>query len=280
MENSFNHNERPSSVFARLRAFGSLSDRGQVTGLGRLPGFSSNLRPRLMIACPGAALMTLALLIVMTRLVSPGHDIRISTSTEALNGFPVRVVDREYRGGTPETGLPTGVARPIRPQRPPVQPRRSRAAASRATADPRTPPIQRGDTPPAALADEDTAAVDSEGGRVDWWGELDRQVRSERNDESWLIDRGLRRYRSVMQSGPSRRVEHGSSSSGETRPGEAWTSVYGDVEVAISENCRLVLPRTTSTLDFERHRPAVVNCRNRQEFQLDLQLGAPLRKED
>ena len=246
------------------------------------PEFELNLRLRLLIACLGAALMTFVLLYVMTRIVSPGQDVRVVASAGPLDGFRVRLVDLDPRSETPETSLSTEVLRPVRPETRPVQPAASRAAAWGGASGPADAATRRGDGRPSAPADDHSEVVDSEGGGVDWWGELDREVRSEQNDETWLIDRGLRPYRSIMQGRPPRWAEHGSDDAGKTRSGEAWISAYGDVEVAINEHCTLAFPRNTSALDFERLRPALINCRKQPGFKLDLSrtIRAPFREED
>lgn len=213
----------------------------------------------------------------MTRIVSPGPD----ASTEPPDRTPVQLVELEPPGSPPEAGLPTAVPRPIRPGRPAPQPLGDQAEVSGVYRGGGDVPIQRGEERPQGSVDEPSGGLDTEGGRVDWWAELDRQVHGERDDEAWLLEQGLRPYRSVMQGRSPGRVDQGRRrDAGQTVYGEAWTNAYGEVEVAISENCRLVLPPVTSTLDFDRHRPAWVNCRQRSEFQFELPrtMGAPLRE--
>lgn len=233
------------------------------------PWFRPNLRLRLFVPCLGAALMTLVLFYVMTLLIMPGQDIPAVDTMRSLDGFRVRLLDPEPRRETPETSRSSELLRPVRPETRSVQSAESRPAV-RGNNGPASAASLPEDVRTPASTDDHPNGVEGERRGVDWWGELERAVPTDQNDGIWLTDRGLRPDSPVMSGRSPKWAEHGGSEVGRTRRQEAWTSVYGDVEFALNEHCTLRFPRNDIASDFERPRPALMTCRERHGFRLDL----------
>lgn len=222
---------------------------------------------RHVLAFLAALLVTTALLLVMTQLILPGSDdpvvtrmlieweSRRSSPPEAESG--VRVFERPPERETQDTPDNPEVesGRPGRPER----------------------------TEYAAESNEDPVEPAQEQS-IDWWTEA-RAVIEDLGDEeyeNWLKSHGRRKYVSIMQ-GPMPGSGDPKTPSSQGRAGAGYTSVYGDLELAIGENCVMQMrSRPFDYSDFAKNIPPLIVCKRAPETDfsgLDTKRRRPSRPE-
>ncbi len=201
---------------------------------------------RYVLACVAALLVTIALLLVMTQLILPGDDdpvvTRMLLEWESRRSSPpeaeraVRVFERPPERETQDT--------PDDPEVESGRPRRPERAEYAAGSN---------EEPIEAAEERNT----------DWWAEA-RAVIEDLGDEeyeNWLESLGRRRYVSIMQ-GPMPASGDPKTPSSLGWAGAGYTSVYGDLEVAIGENCVMQMrSRPFDYSDFAKNIPPLIVCK-------------------
>ncbi len=98
---------------------------------------------------------------------------------------------------------------------------------------------------------------------IDWWVEA-RAVIKDVGDaefEDWLETQGSRKTVSIMRGAMPTGGDRAARSAQDTA-GRGYQNMYGDVEIAISENCVLQMrPRHFDSSDFARNIPPLVVCK-------------------
>ena len=222
---------------------------------------------RYVLACVAALLVTTALLLVMTQLILPGGgdpvvtrmvlewESRRSSPPEAESGVRVfeRLLERETQDTPDKPEVESGL---------PGRPERAEYAA------------ESNEEPIEAAQQQST----------DWWAEV-RAVIEDLGDKeygNWLGSHGRRKYVSIMQ-GPMPGSGDPKTPSSQGRAGAGYTSVYGDLELAIGENCVMQMrSRPFDYSDFANNIPPLIVCKRAPETDfsgLDTQRRRPGRPE-
>ena len=198
-------------------------------------GRSSTLR-RYSLAGLAALLVTIAMLFVMMQLISPAGDSPVVSKM---------LLELEFeRRSPPDTGVRVFELPP--------------AAEIQSAPD---GPAERSDLPTRPERGEyDDEFEETERRHViDWWTEARTVIKDigEAEFEDWLETQGYKR--SVPVGPRSRSGSEGSSGAA----GSGYRSVYGDVELPVSENCVLqVRPRHFDSSDFARNIPPLIVCKS------------------
>lgn len=189
-----------------------------------------------------ASLVTLTMLFVMTQLISP------------VGGDPVvreMLLQLEFQQRSPpdrESGIRV-FELPPRPG---------------ARSAPDAPPEVNGRPERPERGEYSDDPDDNERSRViDWWAEARAAIKDvgDAEFEDWLEAQGSRRYVSIMRGAVPTGGSRATRSAQDTAENR-YQNLYGDVEIAISENCVLQMrPRHFDSSDFARNIPPLVVCK-------------------
>ena len=206
----------------------------------------NSMLQRYLVACVAASLATIAILFVMTQLISP------------IGGDPVvrrmlLQLDFQRRHAPVVPGRIRAIELPPKPA---IQPAPDRSRDE----DDRPERVAYGQEP--AEATNDTL--------IDWWAEAEAVIEDldDAEFDDWLESRGYRKWVSVMQ-GPMPTSGGPAMSPEEERSGYSYKNVYGELEFPISQNCVMQVPsRPSDSSDFARNIPPRIVCKETKNMDL------------
>jgi hypothetical protein len=204
---------------------------------------------RYSVASFAASLVTIAILFVMTQLISP------------VGGDPVvrqMLLKLEFHRSSPRD-TESGIRVFELPPKPEI-----RHAPDK--------PVDESDRPtrPERAEYNDDSIEAAQDHIIDWWAQA-RAVIQDLGDaefEDWLESQGYEKYVSIMQ-GPMPTSSSPTTPSRQDNAGSGYRNVYGDLEVAISENCVMQMrPRLFDSSDFARNIPPLIVCKSTPRMDL------------
>ena len=206
---------------------------------------------RYILACLAALLVTAAVLLVMTHLILPvGGDPAVTRM----------LLELEFRRSSPPE-VESGIRVFERPPEREVQdtPDKPEAERERSGRPERSEYAAAGNEEPIEAAHERS---------INWWAEARAVIEDLENEDYGFAPHGRGKYVSIMQ-GPMPGSGDPITPSSQDQARSGYTSVYGDLEVAIGENCVMQMrSKPFDYSDFARNIPPLIVCKGAPETDL------------